>query len=105
MKTIICKFLSDGHLIKKTAVLNDSLDALSKSKKNEATEIIGPEWFDFDEWSIFFEISETQVYEIVCAYDRENCVKILKPIKAITWSCSSDNPVITDSQSVSFTIR
>ena len=41
MKTIICKFKSDGTDIRKTAVINDSLDGLSKSKKNEATDIIG----------------------------------------------------------------
>ena len=42
MKTIICKFKSDGTVIRKTAVINDTLDALSKSKRNEATDIIEP---------------------------------------------------------------
>ena len=43
MKTIICKFKSDGTVIRKTAVINDSLDTLSKSKRNEATDIIEPD--------------------------------------------------------------
>ena len=34
MKTIICKFKSDGTVIRKTAVINDSLDTLSKSKSS-----------------------------------------------------------------------
>ena len=40
MKTIICKFKSDGKDIKKTAILNDSLTGLSTSKKYEATDML-----------------------------------------------------------------
>ena len=40
MKTIICKFKSNGENITTTAIVNDDLSTLSKSKKNEATDII-----------------------------------------------------------------
>ena len=37
MKTIICKFKSDGKDVKVTAVINDALTELSKSKKKKVT--------------------------------------------------------------------
>ena len=63
MKTIICKFKSDGKDVKKTAIINDSLDTLSISKKSEATDIIEPDTFDYEEWSIYFEVTDTLAYE------------------------------------------
>ena len=100
MKTIICKFKSDGTVIRKTAVINDSLDTLSKSKRNEATDII------FEGWCIYFEITDTLAYEVMFVYDQENGIKTLKPIKAITWDGSDvDHVSITDVQAVSVTIR
>ena len=72
MKTIICKFKSDGTDIRKTAVINDSLDTLSKSKKNEATDIIEPDTLDFEGWCIYFEITDTLAYEVMFVYDQEN---------------------------------
>ena len=91
MKTIICKFKSDGTDIRKTAVINDSLDALSKSKKNEATDIIEPDTLD---------------YEVMFVYNQENGIKTLKPVKAITWDGSDiDHVAIIDVQTVSVTIR
>ena len=106
MKTIICKFKSDGKDVKKTAIINDSLDTLSISKKSEATDIIEPDTFDYEEWSIYFEVTDTLAYEVVFKYDQESHIKTLKPIKAITWDGTDiDHVVITDVQKVSVTIR
>ena len=106
MKTIICKFKSDGKDVKKTAIINDSLDTLSISKKSEATDIIEPDTFDYEEWSIYFEVTDTLAYEVVFKYDQESHIKTLKPIKAITWDGTDiDNVIITDAQKVSVTIR
>lgn len=106
MKTIICKFKSDGTVIRKTAVINDSLDTLSKSKRNEATDIIEPDTLDFEGWCIYFEITDTLAYEVMFVYDQENDIKTLKPVKAITWDGSDiDHVAITDVQAVSVTIR
>ena len=91
MKTIICKFKSDGKDIRKIAVINDTLDGLSKSKKNEATDILEPDKVDFEGWSIIFEITDTLIYEVMFVYDQENCIKTLNPVKAITW----DGPTST----------
>ena len=102
MKTIICKFKSDGTVIRKTAVINDSLDALSKSKRNEATDIIEPDTLDFEGWCIYFEITD----KVMFVYDQENGIKTLKPVKAITWDGSDiDHVAIIDVQTVSVTIR
>ena len=106
MKTIICKFKSDGKDVKKTAIINDSLDTLSISKKSEATDIIEPDTFDYEEWSIYFEVTDTLAYEVVFKYDQESHIKTLKPSKAITWDGTDiDHVVITDVQKVSVTIR
>lgn len=104
MKTIICKFKSEGVEIRKTAILNDSLDDFSKSKKNEATDICGPyEYSDHQEWSIYFHVSDALGYEVVFKCDR-NRTKTLEPLRAVTWS-GEDAGVVTDSQKVSVTIR
>lgn len=104
MKTIICNFKSDGKDIKKTAIITDSMDELSKSKKNEATDIVDPEWFHYSEWSIYFQHNETLGYEIV--FELENYNKTLKPVKAITWNCSDlHNVVIVDVQKVTVTVK
>jgi hypothetical protein len=106
MKTIICKFKSNGTDIRKIAVINDSMDALSKSKKNEATDILEPDSVDFEGWCIFFEITDTLAYEVMFEYDQENDVKTLKPIKAITWDGADiDHVVITDVQVVHVIVR
>ena len=105
MKTIICKFMSDGKVVKKTAIINDSLNELSKSKKNEATDIIEPDTLDYEGWCIFFELTDTLGYEVMFEYDQENDVKTLKPVKAITWEGPEpDKVTITDVQKVSVTI-
>ena len=91
MKTIICKFKSDDTDIRKTAVINDSLDTLSKSKRNEATDIIEP---------------DTLAYEVMFVYNQEKDIKTLKPVKAITWDGSDiDHVAITDVQEAYVTIR
>lgn len=106
MITLICKFKSDGTDIKKTAIINDSLDVLSNSKKNEATDIIEPETLDFEGWSICFEITDTLSYEVMFEYDHEEHIKTLKPVKAITWDGADiDHVCITDVQVVNVTIR
>ena len=97
--------MSDGKVVKKTAIINDSLNELSKSKKNEATDIIEPDTLDYEGWCIFFELTDTLGYEIMFEYDKENDVKTLKPVKAITWEGPEpDKVTITDVQKVSVTI-
>lgn len=106
MRTIICEFKSNGKGIIKTAVIDDSLDVLSKSYKNEATDIIEPNMLDFEGWSIYFDITDTLAYEVMFVYDQENGIKTLKPIKAITWDgYDIDHVTITDEQAVYVTIR
>lgn len=106
MKTIICKFKSNGKDIKKTAILNNSLDELSKSNKNEATDIIEEGIIEMNEWSIMFEESDTLCYEIVFEYDQENQKRVLKANRAITWEASSHHDsIITDVQAVFATIK
>ena len=106
MKTIICKFKSDGTDIRKTAVINDTLDGFSKSKRNEATDIIEPDTLDLEGWCIYFEITDTLAYEVMFVYDQENGIKTLKPVKAITWDGSDiDHVAITDVQEAYVTIR
>ena len=102
MKTIICKFKSEGKTVKKTAILTDSLDELSKSKKNEATDLVEAD--DLSYWSLYFCVSEALGYEVEFKYNRKNYVKTLIPIKAITWG-GADAGVVIDAQRVSVTIR
>lgn len=106
MKTIICKFKSDGKDVKKTAILNDSLTDLSTSKKNEATDILEPGYPGDDLWGIFFEVTETLGYEVDFKFDEEENQRTLKPIKAITWDGSEpDKVTITDVQNVTITVK
>lgn len=101
MKTIICKFKSDGKDIKKMAILNDSLTDLSKSKKNEATDVLEPGYPGEDLWGIIFDVTETLSYEVDFKVDEEENQRTLKPIKAITWEGSEpDKVTITDVQKV-----
>ena len=64
MKTIICKFKSNGEDKTKTAILTDDLSTLSKSKKNEATDIIDDFIAEDEVWIIYFEENEHLGYEI-----------------------------------------
>lgn len=81
METIKVKFKSNGREIRKTAILTDDLSNLSKSKKNQARDII--EYPEDGFWSIVFDESETLQYEVEFAI--ADYQKTLKPIKAITW--------------------
>ena len=104
MVTIICKFKSEGEDIRKTAILNDTFDKLSNSKKNEATDIIQPHSLDYDGWGVYFEVSDALGYEVLFNYDREHFVKTLIPDRAITWG-GDHVDVIIDVQNVDVTIR
>lgn len=103
MTTIICKFKSEGKDVRKTAILNDTLDELSKSKKNEAFDIYMEDYGE-GYWSVFFEEGPGTLYEVQFKFDIENRQKTLEPIKAVTWG-GGDAGVVTDSQLVSVTIR
>ena len=103
MKTIICKFKSEGKNIRKTAILNDTLDELSKSEKNEAYDIYMEE-YGGGEWSVFFEGEPGTEYEVVFKFDTENRQKTLEPLRAVTWG-GDDASVVTDSQLVSVKVR
>ena len=97
MKTIICNFKSNGEKVKKTAVINDNLSELSKSKKNEATDIIDDFMTEDNVWIIFFE--ENVQFKV----DKEGN-KTLTPVKGITWE-GGDDAVITDVQKVKVTVK
>ena len=92
MKTIKLEFQSNGNTIHKTAVVTDDLTELSKSKRNQATDII--EYPEDGFWSIIFDESENLQYEV--EFTIEDCCKTLHPIKAITWI----DGVINDVQNV-----
>ena len=98
MKQITCKFKSNGENVTVTAIINDELSELSKSKKNQATDIIDDFIKDDEVWCLFFEITPSLSYEIQFKVkDYEN--KTLSPVKAITWEGGED-AVITDVQKV-----
>ena len=100
MKTITCKFKSNGEDVKVTAVINDNLTELSKSKKNEATDIIDDFIMEDSVWCLFFEKSKKLGYELQFKVIENS--KTLKPVKAITWE-GGDDAVITDVQR--FTVK
>lgn len=100
MTTIKATFTSNGQTVKKTAILNDTLDKLSNSQKNEAFDIF-MECYGDGYWSIFFEGEPGTQYEIEFKFDNKNRQKTLEPIKAITW----EDDIITDVQKVQVTIR
>ena len=100
MKTVKCAFLSGGKNIRKTAILNDSLDSLSSSRKNEAFDIFMEEYGD-GYWSVFFEGDPGIQYEVKFRFDTEGRRQTLEPVKAVTW----ENDVITDVQKVTVHIR
>ena len=104
MKTIICKFKSEGSDIRKVAILNDSLSELSKSKKNEATDVCDSECFDNGEWSIYFYMSYKLGYEVVFKCDPDTGDKTLVPVRAITWG-GDDAAMVIDSQLANVTVK
>lgn len=98
MKSIKCTFKSNGEDVTVTAIINDELSELSKSKRNQATDIIDDFIKEDEVWCLFFEISPSLGYEIQFKVDK-NGTKTLKPVKAITWEGGED-AVITDVQKV-----
>lgn len=98
MKSIKCTFKSNGEDVTVTAIINDELSELSKSKRNQATDIIDDFIKEDEVWCLFFEISPSLGYEIQFKVDK-NGTKTLKPVKAITWE-GGDDAVITDVQNV-----
>lgn len=100
MKTMTFEFLSNGTKIRKRAVISDTLDKLSESKRNEAYDTDCELWAD-GFWSVFFEGDPGIQYEIELKFDKENRQKTLEPIKAITW----ENDVITDVQTVTVKVK
>jgi len=103
MKTLQFNFKSNGENIQLSAVINDSLTELSKSKKNQATDIIGEDMYEGENWGLFFEISGNVGYEIQMKLDK-HLQRILTPIKAITWEGGAD-AIITDEQKAKITIK
>ncbi len=79
---------------------SDDLSTLSKSKKNEATDIIDDFIAEDDVWVLYFEKSDCLGYEIQLKVDN-NGHKTLKAHKAITWL----NDVVVDSQHLKVTVR
>lgn len=94
MITIQIKFRSNGEEIKRTAILNNTLSELSKSTKNQATDIVDNITED-GFWSIIFSEDDSTQYEIEFAYNQEEG-KTFTPIKAITWV----DGVVDDAQKV-----
>ena len=103
MKTVKCIFKSNGEDITVTAIINNELSELSKSKKNQATDIINDLIQEENVWCLFFEISPSLGYEIQFKVDK-NLSKTLMPVKAITWE-GDDGGVITDVQKVTVKIK
>ena len=103
MKTLQFTFKSNGENIKLSAVINDSLTELSKSKKNQATDIIEEDMYEGDGWGLFFDVNDNLGYEIQIKLDK-NSQRILAPVKAITWEGGED-AIITDVQKVKITIK
>ncbi len=104
MITIKCEFLSCGKPIKKTAILSDNLGEISRSKRNQCTDIEDNDLFE-DEgfWSLIFDDTDPEgngiQYEIEFVYEYGR--KILEPIKAITW----ESDYISDVQNVSVIVK
>lgn len=98
MKTVKCTFKSNGEDITVTAIINNELSELSKSRKNQATDIIDDFIQEEEVWCLFFEMSPSLGYEIQFKVDK-NETKTLIPVKAITWEGGED-AVITDVQNV-----
>lgn len=104
MKTIICKFKSNGERITTTAIVTDDLSALSKSKKNEATYIIDHYTDEEEVWILYFEKSDRLDYEVQLKVDKDGN-KTFKGHKAITWEGSNGDSIITDVQAVRIIVK
>lgn len=104
MKTITCKFKSNGESIITTAIVTDDLSSLSKSKKNEATDIIDDFIAEDEVWILYFEKTDRLSYEVELKVDKDGN-KTFKGHKAITWEGFNGDLVITDVQSVRISVK
>lgn len=84
MVTITIEFEYEGKKHNLRAMLNNSLTELSKSKKNDATEIID-DYGDEDRWSIIFGEYELYV-EAVMYRDSDDGDKTTSVDYAILWN-------------------
>lgn len=103
MRTIKVIFMSEGVEVRKTAVLTDDLAGLSRSKRNEATDILEPGETEENTWALFFAVSDNSGYELQFQYNMEQNRKTILPVKAITWG-GKENCIITDVQKFSVKI-
>lgn len=94
MRTIKCTFKSNGEVVKVTAIVSDDLTTLSKSTKNQATDIVGEEWDDYETWSIYFAGDKAD-YEL--HFKINDDVRTLEPDRAVTW-VGEDRSIVDDSQ-------
>ena len=99
MRTIKVTFKSEGETIKKTAVINNSLDTLSTGKVNQAYDIC--EYPEDGFWSVVFEGEQGIIYEVEFKLNRRTMQRTLTPIKAITWK----DDVISDVQRVKISTK
>ena len=99
MKTIKCSFVSEGKNINLTAILTDDLTELSKSKQNQATDLINDFIQEDNTWGIYFDREEQEKIELV--FKAEDGKPTLKPVKAITWV----GGIITDVQKLKVNIK
>lgn len=94
MRTIKCTFKSNGEVVKVTAIVSDDLTTLSKSKKNQATDILDEEWNDGETWGIVFARDKAN-YEL--HFKMKDHVRTLEPDRAVTW-VGEDSSIVDDSQ-------
>lgn len=84
MVTITIEFEYEGKKHNLKAMLTNDLSGLSKSKKNDATEIID-DYGDEDRWSIIFGEYELYV-EVVMYRDSDDGSKTTSVDYAIIWN-------------------
>lgn len=100
MKTIRLAFASKGEIVKRRAILKDTLDKLSDNQHNQAFDISNEYW-ENGWWSLFFEGRPGVQYEVQFEYDKERMTETLRPIKAITW----EDDIIADVQTPVIIVR
>lgn len=105
MKTIKFSFKSQNKVVKRTAILTDDLQDMSRNKKNQCYDTLD-DGIEDGYWSLIFEgeQGENVFYEIEMAFDKRNYERTLTPIKALTWA-DTDNDVLLDSQEVSVNVK
>jgi hypothetical protein len=100
MRTIKCTFKSNGEVVKVTAIVSDDLTTLSKSKKNQATDIVDEEWNDGETWGIVFAGDKAD-YEL--HFKMKKQLRTLKPVKAVTW-IGVERDIVDDVQKLNVVI-